>query len=48
MDETPAKFTSYAYPLLQFSRTNKFKYPSKPWPGEAAVPAEKTAEGVRA
>ena len=27
-----AKFSSYAYPLLQFSRTNKFKYPVKPWP----------------
>src|SRR5271170_2643383 len=32
MGESPANFTSYAYPLLQFSRTNKFKYPMKPWP----------------
>jgi len=32
MGEAPAKFSSYAYPLLQFSRTNKFKYPAKPWP----------------
>jgi long-chain acyl-CoA synthetase len=32
MGEAPAKFSSYAYPLLQFSRTNKFKYPTKPWP----------------
>src|SRR5215475_12814133 len=32
--EAPAKFTSYAYPLLRFSRTNKFRYPAKPWPAE--------------
>jgi thioester reductase-like protein len=32
MGETPAKFSSYAFPLLQFSRANKFKYPAKPWP----------------
>ncbi len=32
MGSSPAKFSSYAYPLLQFSRTNKFKYPAKPWP----------------
>ena len=41
LGESPAKFSSYAYPLLQFSRTNKFKYPAKPWPasGTAAFPA---------
>jgi long-chain acyl-CoA synthetase len=33
MGEAPAKFSSYAYPLLQFSRANQFKYPAKPWPG---------------
>lgn len=33
MDEEPAKFASYAYGLLRFSRANKFKYPAKPWPG---------------
>jgi len=32
MGESPAKFSSYAYPLLQFSRANKFKYPAKTWP----------------
>jgi long-chain acyl-CoA synthetase len=32
MGEVPAKFSSYAFPLLQFSRANKFKYPAKPWP----------------
>jgi thioester reductase-like protein len=39
--EAPAKFSSYAYPLLKFSRENKFHYPAKPWPvsGTAAIPA---------
>jgi thioester reductase-like protein len=36
--EAPAKFSSYAYPLLKFSRENKFQYPAKPWPGEASRP----------
>src|SRR5271166_3578778 len=39
----PAKFSSYAYPLLEFSRKNKFKYPAKPWPGDAAGQAAKSA-----
>jgi thioester reductase-like protein len=43
MGEEPAKFSSYAYPLLQFSRANKFKYPAKPWPATSVVPAVKTA-----
>jgi thioester reductase-like protein len=43
MGEEPAKFSSYAYPLLQFSRANKFKYPAKQWPDSAAVTAAKTA-----
>ena len=43
MGEVPAKFSSYAYPLLQFSRANKFKYPAKPWPATSIVPAGKTA-----
>src|SRR5271170_53882 len=30
--ESPAKFSSYAYPLLKFSRENKFRYPATPWP----------------
>jgi len=34
--ETPAKFSSYAYPLLKFSRKNKFRYPAKPWPSQNA------------
>jgi nucleoside-diphosphate-sugar epimerase len=43
MGEEPVKFSAYAYPLLQFSRANKFKYPAKPWPDNAAVPTVKTA-----
>jgi thioester reductase-like protein len=35
--EAPAKFSEYAYPLLKFSRENKFKYPAKPWPAESAA-----------
>jgi thioester reductase-like protein len=35
--EAPAKFSSYAQPLLKFSRKNKFHYPAKPWPSENAV-----------
>ena len=43
MGEVPAKFSSYAFPLLQFSRANKFKYPAKPWPADAGstTPTEK-------
>jgi thioester reductase-like protein len=43
MGEVPEKFSSYAYPLLQFSRANKFKFPAKPWPAASVVPAVKTA-----
>jgi thioester reductase-like protein len=32
--ETPAKFSTYAAPLLKFGRENKFRYPAKPWPAE--------------
>jgi thioester reductase-like protein len=39
--EAPAKFSTYAYPLLKFSRENKFRYPAKSWPNTAAgtIPA---------
>jgi thioester reductase-like protein len=33
MGEAPAKFSTYGYPLLQFSRANHFKYPAKPRAG---------------
>ena len=32
--ETPARFSSYAYPLLKFSRDNRFRYPARPWPSQ--------------
>lgn len=32
LGEAPAKFSTYAFPLLKFSRENKFRYPVKPWP----------------
>jgi len=35
--EAPAKFSTYAYPLLRFSRTNHFRYPAKPWPMEGTT-----------
>ena len=43
MGEAPAKFSTYAYPLLQFSRAIKFKYPAKPWPADAGKSAAVTA-----
>jgi thioester reductase-like protein len=42
--ETPAKFSTYAFPLLKFSRENKFCYPAKPWP-ERDVPGKSAAAG---
>ena len=35
--EAPAKFSSYAQPLLKFSRENKFRYPARPWPLQNAT-----------
>jgi hypothetical protein len=32
LGEAPAEFSMYAFPLLKFSRENKFRYPAKPWP----------------
>jgi thioester reductase-like protein len=46
LGEAPAKFSTYAYPLLKFSRENKFRYPARPWPSDAS--AEKTAVPGRA
>jgi thioester reductase-like protein len=41
----PAKFSTYAYPLLQFSRENKFRYPAKPWPSSASSAEKITVAG---
>ncbi len=46
LGESPAKFSTYAFPLLKFSRENKFKYPAKPWPASAEKSA--TAGSIRA
>ena len=39
LGESPAKFTTYAYALLKFSRANKFRYPAKPWPSTVETAA---------
>ena len=46
LGEAPAKFSCYAYPLLKFSRENRFRYPAKPWPSAASAAAPKTVAGV--
>lgn len=43
--EAPAKFSTYALPLLQFSRKNKFRYPARPWPAGAAAAQTSLAAG---
>lgn len=43
LGEAPAKFSSYAAGLLKFSRENHFRYPARPWPGNAS--AARTAMG---
>jgi nucleoside-diphosphate-sugar epimerase len=50
LGEAPAKFSTYAYPLLKFSRENKFRYPAKAWPtaASATVPVTATAGRVSA
>jgi thioester reductase-like protein len=50
LGEAPAKFSTYGYPLLMFSRKNKFRYPAKSWPEGTARngSARRMAEGVGA
>jgi thioester reductase-like protein len=48
LGEAPAKFSSYAHPLLKFSRENKFRYPAKPWPANAAAEPSAIAGSARA
>jgi len=45
LGEPPAKFSTYAYPLLKYSRENKFRYPAKPWPSSPRDAAPKTVVG---
>jgi thioester reductase-like protein len=47
LGEAPAKFSTYAYPLLKFSRENKFRYPAKSWPSSVSV-AEKAVVAGKA
>jgi thioester reductase-like protein len=46
--QAPAKFSTYAYPLLKFSRENKFRYPAKSWPAPASSPIPAIAGQVHA
>jgi len=45
LGEAPAKFSTYAYPLLRFSRQNNFQFPAQPWPAGAAASAAKETAG---
>jgi len=49
LGEAPAKFATYALPLLKFSRENHFRYPARPWPAnDAAAERLAAAASVRA
>ncbi|HXL22703.1 MAG TPA: SDR family oxidoreductase [Candidatus Dormibacteraeota bacterium] len=48
LGEAPAKFATYALPLLKFSRENHFRYPARPWPGDAASEKPLAAGSARA
>jgi thioester reductase-like protein len=37
MGRRPALFSQYCYPLLRFSRENRFAYPYRDWPARAAA-----------
>jgi thioester reductase-like protein len=45
LGESPAKFSTYAFPLLKFSRENNFRYPAKPWPAASGEATSKTVAG---
>jgi len=46
LGEAPAKFSTYAAPLLKFSRDNNFRYPAKPWPSTDSIAVPARAAGV--
>jgi len=48
LGETPAKFSTYALPLLRFSRENHFRYPARPWPSDTAAEKPLAAGSARA
>ena len=43
LGESPAKFSTYAYPLLKFSRENHFVYKYRDWPTDAAAVSARQA-----
>ncbi len=43
LGRAPAKFSSYCFPLLQFARRNRFRYPGRPWPA-AQTASDPSAE----
>jgi thioester reductase-like protein len=48
LGEAPAKFSTYAYLLLKFSRDNKFHYPTKPWPSSSSSAAPAAGNPIAA
>jgi len=48
LGKSPAKFSTYAYPLLKFSRTHKFRYPTQDWPRSAGTSVPVAAGSARA
>jgi hypothetical protein len=35
MGRAPAPFSNYSFPLMKFSRENRFSYPYQDWPAAA-------------
>jgi len=35
LGRAPSPFSSYCFPLFQFARSTRFRYPYRPWPGES-------------
>src|SRR5215472_955410 len=48
LGEAPGKFSTYAAPLLRFSRDNHFRYPAKPWPENPSFERTAAVGRVRA
>jgi thioester reductase-like protein len=48
LGEAPAKFSTYALPLLRFSRENHFRFPARPWPRDASAGKPLAAGSARA
>ena len=48
LGEAPAKFSTYAAPLLKYCRENKFHFPAKPWPANSGAGKNAAAGRARA